>query len=91
MVLAAAEEGGSVFRVWPAGAARGARLGNYYGALSAGRPIDDGPKPYTYLRLEYVIKTVILISFFGQCPADLGPETPLIGSGSKNGAEITHN
>ncbi len=29
--------------------------------------------------------------FFGRFPAELGPETPLFGSGSKNGAEITLN
>ncbi len=29
--------------------------------------------------------------FFGRFPAELGPETPLIGSGSKHGAEIIHN
>ncbi len=28
---------------------------------------------------------------FGQFPTELGPETPLKGPGSENGAEITHN
>ncbi len=30
-------------------------------------------------------------SVFGSFPAKLGPRTPLNGSGSKNGAERTHN
>ena len=31
------------------------------------------------------------LGVFGQFPAELGPETPLLGSGSKNGAERTQN
>ena len=45
----------------------------------------------TYLRLEYVIKNIICILVFGRFPAELGPETRSNGSGSKNGAERSHN
>ncbi len=46
---------------------------------------------FSYLSLEWVITIIILILVFGRFPAELGPETNLIGSGSKNGAEITRN
>ncbi len=36
-------------------------------------------------------KLYVLFRVFGRFPAELGPETPLIGSGSKNGAERTHH
>ncbi len=41
------------------------------------------------LRIDNVNYYFYLV--LGRFPAELGPETPLNGSGSTNGAEITHN
>ncbi len=64
------------------------------GAAVGPRGPKIGQKPkarFTDYRLESVIKVMIFIWVFGKFPAKLGPETLAIGSGSKNGAEITHN
>ena len=34
---------------------------------------------------------ILVLAIFGHFPAELGPETPLNGSGSENGAGITQN
>ncbi len=45
--------------------------------------------PKTFLRLEWIMESIICIWFFGRFPAELGPETRSKGSGLKNGAERT--
>ncbi len=65
------------------------------GRLAAGRWVSgdiDGPsgrKDLPSLRIDNT--NYDLYSVFGRFPAELGPETPSNGSGSKNGAERTQN